>query len=85
MSKPVKEIKVGAIRLAVWENELENGKAYSFSLSKNYRDKNGGWQTTSSIKSGEAMFAIMALQKALEFVYLKDKPEVQKEVDDCLI
>jgi hypothetical protein len=46
--KPLKEIRLGKVRAAVWQNG-ENGKSwYSVTLSKIYTDADGKWKDTSS-------------------------------------
>ena len=72
--KPVKFIRVGAIQLSVWENELADGKGVirSISLSKSYKDGKGDWKTTSNFKSNDLPLVNLAINKAMEFLYVKE-------------
>ena len=42
------ELRLGRIRAAVWENETENGKRHTVTLSRLYKDDEGGWRDSSS-------------------------------------
>jgi hypothetical protein len=46
--KPIKEIRLGKVRAAIWANG-ENGKSwFSVTLSKIYTDADGKWKDTTS-------------------------------------
>ncbi len=70
--EPVKKIKVGAVEIAVWENQSEKGnKFYSTTIERNY--KNGEeWKKTNSLRESDLPKAALGLQKAFEFVSLKE-------------
>ena len=36
--KPVHEIRLGRIKVAIWENETENGSRHNVSISRLYKD-----------------------------------------------
>ena len=73
MNLPTKKFSVGAVQVAVWENEGKEGKSYySVSFERRYKDKNDEWKSTSSLKANDLPKAILALQKAYEFVSLKE-------------
>lgn len=73
MGLPVKKFSTGAVQVAVWENEGKEGnKFYSVSLDKRYKDKNNDWKSSSSFKMNDLPKAVLALQKAFEFMALKD-------------
>ncbi len=73
MSSPVKKFSVGGVQVAIWENEGKEGsKYYSVSFDRRYKDKNDEWKSTSSLKANDLPKAILALQKAYEFVSLKE-------------
>ena len=76
MATPIKKFSVGGIQLAIWENEgQENRKFYSVSFDRRYKDKEGNWKSTTSLGANDLPKAILALQKAYEFIALKE-PEV---------
>ena len=82
MSLPVKKFSVGGVQAAVWENEGKEGRSfYSVSFDRRYKDKNDEWKSTSSLKANDLPKAILALQKAYEFVSLKElEVEAGKEL-----
>ncbi len=76
MVQPVKKIVVGGIQAAIWENSGRDGKPfYSVSLDKRYKDSNNEWKSSSSLKATDLPKAILALEKAYEFMVLKEQPE----------
>jgi hypothetical protein len=76
LASPVKKFSVGGIQVAIWENDGNEGrKFYSVSFDRRYKDKEGNWQSTTSLGANDLPKAILALQKAYEYVALKE-PEV---------
>jgi len=75
MSKPEVVFKVGAVRASVFQNVgVQKGKEVLFPkvvLEVRYKDKAGQWQGTNSMSINDLPKAILALQKAYE--YLMDK------------
>ena len=72
MSKPETVFKVGAVRASVFRNIIEKA-GQSISLPKvvievRYKDKTGQWQGTNSLSLNDLPKAILALQKAYEYL-----------------
>lgn len=40
--KPVHEIRLGAVKAAIWENETQNGTRHNVTVSRLYKDKESG-------------------------------------------
>jgi len=83
MSKPEHVFKMGAVRASIFRNVIERG-GQSIPIAKviievRYKDKNGEWQGTNSLSMNELPKAIMALQKAYEYLLENNKPEQDKE------
>ena len=79
MSSPIKKFQVGGVSAAVWENESQTpeGSPYqTVSLQKRFKDKNDEWKSSNSMRVSDLPKAILALQKAYEFVALKEKGEL---------
>jgi hypothetical protein len=73
MAKPVKKFSAGAIQVSVWENEGKEGKQfYSVSMDKRYKDKDEQWKSSSSLRSADLPNAVLVLNKAFEYLTLKD-------------
>jgi hypothetical protein len=74
---PEKRFSTGAINASVWENEGKGkaGEAVSYrtvSLQRRYKDKDGNWQSTNSLRINDLPKASLVLQKAFEFLVLKE-------------
>ena len=72
MSKPEKVFKAGAVRASIFRNTAErNGKQLLFPktvIEVRYKDKNGQWKGTNSLSLADLPKAIVALQKAYEYL-----------------
>ena len=86
MSQPEISFKVGAVRAAIFRNTMQHG-AKTINIGKvilevRYRDKDGQWKSTHSMSANELPKAILALQKAYEYLMTKKSDESQHDVDD---
>ena len=72
MSKPEITFKMGAVRASIFRNTIErNGQKILLPkvvLEVRYKDKNGEWKGTNSLSLNELPKAILALQKAYEYL-----------------
>ncbi len=76
MSSPIKKFSVGGVQVAVWENQSKEGNQfYTVSLDRRYKDKDDEWKSSNSFKKNDLPKAVLALQKAYEFLALKE-PEI---------
>ena len=81
---PEKKFSTGVISATVWQNQGRgrNGEAVSFrtvSFQRSYKDKNGVWQNSSSLRVNDLPKASLVLQKAYEYAVLR---EAQNGVSD---
>lgn len=44
MSAPLKKYSLGRVNAAVWENDFQGEKSYSFSFQVSYKNKAGQWE-----------------------------------------
>ena len=78
MSVPVKKFSAGGIQVAVWENDgKEGGKFNSVSIQRSYKDKNDEWKRSGSLRVNDLPKAIAALQRAYEYLILKEPAEAE--------
>lgn len=74
MNKPEKKFRAGAISATVWKNAGEkNGKPFSFhtiSLDRNYKDVEGNWKHTASLRLTDLPKAGLVLNKTYEYLIL---------------
>jgi len=72
MSKPKEVIRVGAVNVSIFENTvLKDGKILTIPkvvFQVRYKDKQGQWQSTSSLSVNDIPKAINALQKAYQIL-----------------
>ena len=81
MPRPEISFKVGAVRAAIFRNQIQRG-SQAISIGKvvlevRYRDKDGNWKSTHSMSANELPKAILALQKAYDYLMTqKAEPSV---------
>jgi len=67
-NKPVKTIRDGALKAAIWGNEVEKGRIYSVTLGRVYTDKNGNPQNADSFSATECLRLAHLLSKAYDAI-----------------
>jgi len=79
MSKPEKTFKIGAVRASVFRNIIEkNGRSIPLPkvvIEVRYKDKTGQWNGTHSLSLNDLPKAILALQKAFEYLMEHKEPK----------
>ena len=85
MSKPETVFKVGVVRASVFRNIIEkNGRSIPLPkvvVEVRYKDKTGQWKGTNSLSLNDLPKAILALQKAFEYLMEHKHPEQAKDPD----
>ena len=61
--RPVKEIRDGSVKLAIWCNETETGNRYSVTVSRLYKDGDQ-WKTTSGLNATDLPHLAFAAARA---------------------
>ena len=90
-SKPDKEYRAGAVRVAVWTNQRQaaNGQAFDsqkVQLERTYKDLQGNFKTTHTLELNDVPKAILALEKVYEHLVLKaDKNDETAQLATRLI
>tara|TARA_R110001592_G_scaffold153763_2_gene382518 strand:+ start:2130 stop:2396 length:267 start_codon:yes stop_codon:yes gene_type:complete len=51
-NKPVEELRLGAIKAAIWQNEAKNGHRYNVRITRLYKDGDE-WKTSDSFGRDE--------------------------------
>ena len=74
---PEKKISTGAVTATIWQNQgkINTGETMEFrtvSLQRRYKDRNGAWQNATSLRLNDLPKASLVLQKAYEYMVLKD-------------
>ena len=82
MVKPETVFKVGAVRASIFRNIIEkNGRSIPLPkvvIEVRYKDKNGQWQGTNSLSLNDLPKAVLALQKAFEYLMEHKQPEQEE-------
>lgn len=75
MSQPEQRFSAGGISASVWRNEHQiDGRPVEFrsvTFQKRYKDKDGEWKTSQSLKDRDLPNAMVVLAKAYEYIKLK--------------
>ena len=74
---PEKKFSTGGLSATVWENQgtSKSGDDVSFRtvyLQRRYKDKNGEWQSTNTLRINDLPKASLVLQKAYEYLVMRD-------------
>lgn len=75
-NQPVQKLRAGAVSLAVFANNnvTKEGKKIAYNtvaLQRSYKDKEGKWQHTGSLRVNDLPNAILVLQKSFEHLTFK--------------
>ncbi|HRI12462.1 MAG TPA: hypothetical protein PLX89_05600 [Verrucomicrobiota bacterium] len=62
-ARPVHEIRLGAIRAAVWANETDNGTWYNVTFERSYKDGDT-WKSTGSFGRDDLLVLAKAADQA---------------------
>ena len=85
MSKPETSFKVGAVRASVFRNVVvNNGRTIPLPkvvIEVRYKDKTGQWNGTNSLSLNDIPKAILALQKAFEYLTQHKDPGTQENAE----
>jgi hypothetical protein len=65
-SPPAHEIRVGSVKATLWENSSDNGKWFSVTLTRGYKDGQGQWKTAQSFSRDD----LLVLSEILRQAYL---------------
>ena len=69
---PIAKFSAGGMQAAVWENEGKDGSMYgTVTMDKRYKSGEE-WKSTKSLRVNDLPKAILVLQKAYEFLALKE-------------
>ena len=74
---PEKKFSTGGLTATVWENQGKNKEGLdvsyrTVSFQRRYMDKNGEWQSTSTLRVNDLPKASLVLQKAYEYLVMKE-------------
>src|SRR3990167_3948729 len=92
---PEKKFSAGAICATIWKNNgtsKTTGDSVEYrtiQLDRRYKDKEGNWQSTASLRLNDLPKASLVLQKAYEYLVLKGQDSSDSsssnEVDEDIV
>jgi len=53
--QPVEQVRLGAVKAAIWRNEGENGPRFNVTFERLYRNEQGQWRSTFSFGQGDLL------------------------------
>jgi hypothetical protein len=71
-TKPVHEVRLGAIKAAVWRNETENGVRFNVTLSRLYKDGDQ-WQSTDSFGRDDLLVVAKVADQAHSWIFAQSQ------------
>ena len=90
--QPEKKFSTGSLSATIWQNKgkSRNGEEVSFrtvSFQRRYRDKNGEWKTTNTLRTNDLPKASLVLQKAYEYLVLKgiEDNNIEESVEEVVM
>jgi|TARA_B100001971_G_C18175747_1_gene529830 hypothetical protein len=80
-SLPEKKFSTGAICATIWKNNgvRKTGEPTEYrtiNIDRRYKDKEDNWQSTNSLRVGDLPKAALVLNKAFEFIVLKQEASI---------
>jgi len=72
-NQPEKRFSAGGIQATVWKNKVKDSEDtyQTVSVQRCYKDKEGNWKHTDSLRVTDIPKANLVLQKAYEYIVLK--------------
>ena len=79
---PEKKFTAGPISASVWLNKATrpNGEESVFktvTLQRGYKDRNGNWQNTQTLRANDLPKAVLVLDKAYEYIIMSGEKNEQ--------
>lgn len=74
---PLKKFRAGPVVATVWNNQTKDGESEykTVSFERSYKDQEGNWKTTNSLRTNDLPKASLVLQKAYEYIALAEMEE----------
>lgn len=81
---PAMKFRAGAVSATIWQNKItrKNGEEGSFStvhLERSYKDKDGNWKNSNSLRASDIPKAMLVLQEAYRNITLNQNSSQQEE------
>jgi hypothetical protein len=78
-NKPVHEIRLGAVKAAVWANNSASGTWHSVSFGRLYKADDGAWKTSDSFGRDDLPLVEKVADLAHRWIYTNSKIDAPTE------
>jgi hypothetical protein len=69
-SKPVQEVRLGRIKAAIWENEIQNGAVrHNVTFQRIYQDEHGKWDSSDSFGRDDLLLLAKVADLAHDWIF----------------
>ncbi len=86
---PEKKFRAGAINASVWKNHGQrDGQAveyHTISFERRYKDRDGQWKSTNSLRINDLPRAALLLQEAYRYCVMAEATEAPHETADIVM
>ena len=79
-TKPIHEVRLGAIKAAVWKNDTSNGVRYNTTFSRLYKDENE-WKNTDSFGRDDLLVLGKVADQTHSWIHEQGQEEVKDDVN----
>jgi len=69
---PAKKFAASGVEVCIWENKSEKGTYQTISFQRSYKDKDGSWKTTQSLRTTDLPILTILLNEAYREIKLKN-------------
>ena len=76
--KPVHEVRIGAIKCAVWQNQTENGPRFNSTFSRLYKDGDD-WASTDSFGRDDLLTLAKVADLAHTWIHEQGQEKSERE------
>ena len=66
--KPVHEVRLGAVKAAIWENQTDNGTRFNVTVSRIYKDGEQ-WKSTDSFGRDDLLLLAKVIDQAHTWIF----------------
>ncbi len=73
--QPIEEVRIGAIKAAIWRNEGDGGARFNVTFQRLYKTEDGQWQSTSSFGS----YDLLLLAKVADATHTRVLQLIEEE------
>jgi hypothetical protein len=85
-NQPETRFRAGAVSATVWLNQVkrqngETGAYRTVSLDRRYKDKDGNWKSSGSLRASDLPRAVLVLNKAFEYVAMSKDSSADDETE----